>query len=283
MYFNHCFEQKSVLLTTFILVAAAVVTFLFPEVWYPQENAWHLSAKRAIPGIKGGLSGLTRNPDSGTLFAVTDHPSSVVELDRDGNVLRVVPSVEDHDFEAIEYLGQNIYTLSRERERTLSTYRIDGDTLLLSPPLYTLTLNINHNSDNAVFEGLARGMTGNTLMVAQEKKPLRLYTTDRSTDAMTVSDMLTRQVALPWFLKDISGLHYDRTRQLQYVLSHESAMVLVSDLSGGGKKVMLLRRGFHGLKRDIPQAEGIASDDRDTLWIVSEPNLFYRFSRGVTF
>ena len=116
----------------------------------------------------------------------------MVELDRDGNVLRVVPSVEDHDFEAIEYLGQNIYTLSRERERTLSTYRIDGDTLLLSPPLYTLTLNINHNSDNAGFEGLARGMTGNTPMVAQEKKPLRLYTTDRSTDAMTVSDTLTR-------------------------------------------------------------------------------------------
>ncbi|EBW4386504.1 MULTISPECIES: SdiA-regulated domain-containing protein, partial [Salmonella] len=23
----------------------------------------------------------------------------------------------------------------------------------------------------------------------------------------------------------------------------------------------------------------IASDDRDTLWIVSEPNLFYRFTR----
>ncbi|MDI5568735.1 SdiA-regulated domain-containing protein, partial [Salmonella enterica subsp. enterica serovar Kentucky] len=39
-----------------------------------------------------GLSGLTWNPDSGTLFAVTDHPSSVVELDTDGNVLRVIPS-----------------------------------------------------------------------------------------------------------------------------------------------------------------------------------------------
>ncbi|WP_183049006.1 SdiA-regulated domain-containing protein, partial [Salmonella enterica] len=47
----------------------------------------------------------------------------------------------------------------------------------------------------------------------------------------------------------------------------------------GGRKVMSLRRGHYGLRRDIPQAEGIASDDRDTLWIVSEPNLFYRFTR----
>ncbi|EAM2274412.1 hypothetical protein FAN42_22760 [Salmonella enterica] len=60
--------------------------------------------------------------------------------------------------------------------------------------------------------------------------------------------------------------------------SHESAVVVVSDLDGG-RKVMSLRREHCGLRRDIPQAEGIASDDRDTLWIVSEPNLFYRFTR----
>ncbi|EHN6734864.1 SdiA-regulated domain-containing protein, partial [Salmonella enterica] len=34
-----------------------------------------------------------------------------------------------------------------------------------------------------------------------------------------------------------------------------------------------------GLDRDIPQAEGIASDDRNSLWIVSEPDRFYRFSQ----
>ncbi|ETC69015.1 MULTISPECIES: SdiA-regulated domain-containing protein, partial [Salmonella] len=47
----------------------------------------------------------------------------------------------------------------------------------------------------------------------------------------------------------------------------------------GGRKVMSLHRGLCGLRSDIPQAEGITSDDRDTLWIVSEPNLFYRFTR----
>ncbi|EHG9002329.1 hypothetical protein J4L15_005275, partial [Salmonella enterica subsp. enterica serovar Java] len=37
-----------------------------------------------------------------------------------------------------------------------------------------------------------------------------------------------------------------------------------------------------GLERDIPQAEGIASDGRNSLWIVSEPDRFYRFSRTTT-
>ena len=66
---------------------------------------------------------LTWNPDSGTLFAVTDHPSSVVELDTDGNVLRVIPSDGDHDFEAIEYLGRNRYPVPGAG-RMLTTHHI---------------------------------------------------------------------------------------------------------------------------------------------------------------
>ncbi|OPU73101.1 hypothetical protein BSW13_22790 [Salmonella enterica subsp. enterica serovar Enteritidis] len=209
---------------------------------------------------------------------MTDHPSSVVELDTEGNVLRVIPSDGDHDFEAIEYLGGNRYALSRERERTLTTHCIDSSTTVLPPATYSLTLDVNRHSDNAGFEGLAQGRGEHALMVAQEKKPLRLYVTDQSPDALSVSDSLTHRASLPWFLKDISGLHYDRNNGLLYVLSHESDVVVVSDLDGG-RKVMSLRRGHYGLRRDIPQAEGIASDDRDTLWIVSEPNLFYRFTR----
>ena len=35
----------------------------------------------------------------------------------------------------------------------------------------------------------------------------------------------------------------------------------------------------HGLKRGVPQAEGLAIDDQGVLYLVSEPNLFYRFAK----
>lgn len=259
-------------------MVAGAATLYFPETWYPEETQWQLATEKDIPGIQGGLSGLTWNPDSGTLFAVTDHPSSVVELDTDGNVLRVIPSDGDHDFEAIEYLGRNRYVLSRERERMLTTHYIGRNTSVLPPASYILTLDVDRKSDNAGFEGLARGRGENALIVAQEKKPLRFLETDHSHDSLSVSDSLTHRLSLPWFLKDISGLHYDRKNRRLYVLSHESALVMVSDPEGGWR-VMPLRRGHGGLVRDIPQAEGIASDGRNSLWIVSEPDRFYRFSR----
>lgn len=163
----------------------------------------------------------------------------------------------------------------------LTTHHIDRNTSVLPPASYTLTLDVDRKSDNAGFEGLARGRGENALIVAQEKKPLRFLETDHSHDSLSVSDSLTHRLSLPWFLKDISGLHYDRINRRLYVLSHESALVLVSDPEGG-RRVMPLRRGHSGLERDIPQAEGIASDGRNSLWIVSEPDRFYRFSRTTT-
>ncbi|MEC9712351.1 SdiA-regulated domain-containing protein, partial [Escherichia coli] len=163
MKFKYVFNQSFTLLTLVILIAATIVTLLFPGAWYLQEKEWQLTAEKEITGIRGGLSGLTWNPDSRTLFAVTDHPSSVVELDTEGNVLRVIPSDSDHDFEAIEYLGGNRYVLSREREKMLTTHCIGSSTTVLPPAIYSLTLDVNRDKDNAGFEGLARGLTDNAL------------------------------------------------------------------------------------------------------------------------
>jgi uncharacterized protein YjiK len=42
---------------------------------------------------------------------------------------------------------------------------------------------------------------------------------------------------------------------------------------------MTLLGGFNGLKKTIPRAEGVTMDDTGTLYMVSEPNLFYRFEK----
>jgi uncharacterized protein YjiK len=38
-----------------------------------------------------------------------------------------------------------------------------------------------------------------------------------------------------------------------------------------------LKKGRHGLREDVEQAEGIARDRQGTLYICSEPNQIYRF------
>jgi uncharacterized protein YjiK len=37
--------------------------------------------------------------------------------------------------------------------------------------------------------------------------------------------------------------------------------------------------GLHGLSAFVPQAEGVALGNDGALYVISEPNLFYRFER----
>ena len=53
------------------------------------------------------------------------------------------------------------------------------------------------------------------------------------------------------------------------------------ELNADGEPIssLSLLRGQHGLKRSVPQAEGLTSDDEGNLYLVSEPNLFYVFKK----
>jgi len=56
-------------------------------------------------------------------------------------------------------------------------------------------------------------------------------------------------------------------------------LLLELDLAGKPVSFMTLLRGFNGLGKTIPRAEGVTMDEAGTLYMMSEPNLFYRFEK----
>ena len=92
-----------------------------------------------------------------------------------------------------------------------------------------------------------------------------------------VADDPMRDDALP--LKDLSSLHFDAASGHLMALSDESRQIVELDRQGRPVSRLILRGGRHGLQASVPQAEGMAMDDQGRLYVVSEPNLFYRFAR----
>lgn len=82
------------------------------------------------------------------------------------------------------------------------------------------------------------------------------------------------------FVRDLSSLQFDERTGHLLALSDESRLVVELDVEGRPLSTLSLNKGFQGLKRSVPQAEGLAMDEEGTIYLVSEPNLFYVFRQS---
>lgn len=250
-------------------------------VWLPDFQV-EIDAK-PIVGVKDDVSGLTYDPDRRSLFAVTNKRPEIIELSLDGDVLRRIPLSGVADPEAIEYISPGRYVITDERRQAVIEVVIDET---------TERLDVQHNSQVAIgigrngnlgFEGLAYDRAGGRLFVAKERDPMQIYEitgfpfAGRPASALQIHDNPAYTKALP--LRDLSSLYFDARTGHLLALSDESRLIVELDKAGKAISKMSLRAGKHGLKRKIPQAEGLAMDDAGKLYVVSEPNLFYKFSR----
>jgi uncharacterized protein YjiK len=259
------------------------------SVWLPDYRV-ELDAK-PIHGVDNNLSGLTFDPDMNLLWAVTNGPNELLALSRDGDVERRYSLDGFHDVEAVSYAGNGQLVIAEERRQSLIIVDVPiGGDGKLSPgrslsrdhyPALTLALA---TEDNKGLEGLAYDLKGDRLFVTKERDPRQLLEVSGlraslagglSLHVRDLSSLVKDQV----FATDLSSVVFDQQSGHLILLSDESKLLI--EMTDEGKVVSFrsLARGFAGLLEDIPQAEGVTIDEEGDLYLVSEPNLFYRLHR----
>lgn len=239
---------------------------------------------RVIEGLNDDVSALTFDPDRNSLFTVTNQKPQLLELSLDGELLRRIDLHGFGDAEAVEYISPGLYVITDERKQRLIKVRVDDATTELhadQAQQFSLSIGLNGNKG---FEGLAYDSAGQRLFVAKERDPMRIYEIHgfpqrdpESPFAVHVVDDQQRDAGL--FVRDLSSLQFDERSGHLLALSDESRLVLELNVEGKPISSLSLLGGRNGLKRSVPQGEGIAMDNQGVLYLVSEPNLFYRFKK----
>lgn len=253
----------------------------YRSLWLPEYRV-RIDAK-AVPGVSDNLSGLTYDERRNQLWAVVNNPEELLALSTDGEVLARYPLSGFSDVEGITYLGDNLLLLAEERNQALLVVEVpERSGALFREDYRTLTLGIEAG-DNQGFEGVGYDRGGDRLFVVKEHSPRKLYEI-RGLKASIEGDfnleVIDREAWIEnVFATDLSSVHYDEQTGHLALLSDESKVLM--ELDGQGKLISFrsLLGGFAGLQDSVAQGEGMTFDDRGNLYLVSEPNLFYRFER----
>ncbi|QXI16053.1 SdiA-regulated domain-containing protein [Pseudomonas hamedanensis] len=280
------------------LIAVGQYLRLFERAWFNLHTLWQpLSSEaiglgqyrvaieaRPIDGLDDDVSALTYDPVRKSLFTVTNKNSELIELSLEGKILRRIALVGFGDPEAVEYISADTYVITDERQQRLIKIHLDADTTFLdAEDAEQMTLGV-HMASNKGFEGLAYDSVGKRLFVAKERDPMLIYEVHGfphfkpdKTYAVHVINNPKRDAGM--FVRDLSSLQYDERSGHLLALSDESRLIIELDVDGRPLSTMSISGGRQGLQKTVPQAEGIAMDDDGTLYLVSEPNLFYVFKK----
>jgi uncharacterized protein YjiK len=281
-----------------VLVAVAQYLRLFERTWFNLYTLWQPQSSvsigldqyrvdieaRVIDGLDDNVSALTFDPVRKSLFTVTNKNSELIELSLEGKILRRVALIGFGDPEAVEFISPDTYVITDESEQRLIKIHLEQDTTYVDgADAEQMTLGV-HMGGNKGFEGLAYDSVGKRLFVAKERDPMLIYEVKgfphyNPEKSYTVHVVNNPRRDAGMFVRDLSSLQYDERSGHLLALSDESRLILELDVDGRPLSTMSLRKGRQGLQKTVPQAEGIAMDDDGTMYLVSEPNLFYVFKK----
>ncbi|MGG7596729.1 uncharacterized protein YjiK [Pseudomonas sp. TE6288] len=249
-----------------------------------QESIWlpsyvvDIDAK-PLPGMeRDEASDLAFNPHTRSLFAVMGKHPFLVELTLDGDVLRKIPLVGWSNPEGVAVLEDGQIAIVDERNHDLTLVKVDAGTTSLNRADYQPYDLGDADEGNKGFEAIAWDLMRQRLVIGAERPP-RMFTWN--TDGRSPLKGQKQPLASDELdLRNLSALGIDPRTGHLLALSADSNMLLELDEKGEQVSFMTLLGGFNGLADTIPRAEGVAMDDQGNLYMVSEPNLFYRFKKN---
>lgn len=245
------------------------------SIWLPNYHA--VIDAKPLPGMeKDEASDLAYDPQTKTLFSVMGKNPFLVELSLRGDVLRKMPLVGWSNPEGVTVLGNGLLAIVDERDHLITVVKVDADTRELNIanfPKYDLGPS---KDQNKAFEAIVWDSPNQQLLLGEERPPA-LFAWKSDGKALSGDKLKLASHALD--VRNLSALAIDPRTGHMLVLSADSHLLLELDKKGEQVSFIALLGGFHGLKKTIPRAEGVAMDEAGTLYMVSEPNLFYRYEK----
>ena len=246
------------------------------SVWLPDYRA--VIDAKLLPGMeKDEASDLSYNPQTKTLFSVMGKNPFLVELTLQGDVLRKMPLNGWNNPEGVTVMENGLLAVVDERQHSLTIVKVDASTTALNKadfPSYDLGPS---KDQNKAFEGVTWDKRNQQFVLGEERPPA-LFTW-KSDGSQTLVGDKQKLANTKLDMRNLSALAIDPRTGHLLALSAESHLLLELDEKGEPVSFMTLLGGFNGLKNTIPRAEGVTLDENGNLYMVSEPNLFYRFEK----
>ncbi|KQW29660.1 hypothetical protein ASE36_14720 [Rhizobium sp. Root274] len=238
---------------------------------------------RPVEGLTRDLSGLTYSPQTGTLFAIVNRPAQIAELSVEGRLLRTIVLNGVQDPEGLTHVEGGRFIVTSERHQSLHWITVDRSTSQVTAEGGD-RLRLDFGAlRNMGFEGLSWDSRQKRLYIAQEMLPARVLVVDGLASTSTslnlaVSEWSPHGLAAT-FMLDLSSLSLHESTGNLILLSHLSRILVEYAPDGRVLSFLPLWRGMNGLSASIAQAEGVAIGPDGDVFIVAEPNLFYRFGK----
>ncbi len=246
------------------------------SVWLPDYKV-DIDAK-LLPGMeKDEASDLSYSPASKTLFSVMGKNPFLVELTLKGDVLRKIPLVGWSNPEGIAVLENGLIAITDERQHLLTIVKVAPDTTTLNIA-EAMKYDLGPSQDqNKGFEGIAWDPRRQQILLGEER-PAAMFTWNSDGSGLLEGDK-QKVEGLVLNMRNLSSLSVEPRTGHTLALSADSHLLLELDEKGEQVSFMTLLGGFNGLNKTIPRAEGVAVDESGTMYMVSEPNLFYSFKK----